>query len=434
MSALQGFADFLDEKVSGPMAKLAEQRHLKALRDGIVSTLPLVIVGSIFLIIAMFPFPESSFFYDWLNQTDVNGIENKVKLLYPYRVTMYIMTLYAAWGLGYSLSKSYGLRETLGANIAVVSFLLTFIPVSLAEGGFAIPTAYLGGGAMFVMIIVSIITVEMYRFLMNIFPYEDKNPDSIGGEFKSSLKNILPVIIPISIIAFITFGIGFEWHTFINVLVEPLVYAADTLPSVLLLVFLITFLWFFGIHGVSVIGSIARPLWITLREANLEAYELGQQLPHIATEEFFQWFIWIGGAGATLALVILLAFFAKSKYGKQLGRASLPSGIFNINEPIIFGAPIVLNPILMIPFILAPMVLATTAWIAVSSGLVTTAFILVPWTLPAPIGAYLSTGGDPMAIVLSFILIVEAMIIYYPFFKLYDKQLLREENGEIASE
>ncbi len=427
MSLLDKVTSFLDEKLSAPMAKLSEQRHLRAVRDGIVSTLPLIIIGAMFLMVAFPPIPDDWGFKIWLGKTGDDGVTNVVKVLYTYRISMYIMGLYAAWGLGYSLALSYDLKGHLGGNIAVIGFLLTLIPGVREAGGFGIPLAQLGGGSMFVMIITSILAIELWRNILRFLPEMSEDDDNLIAVLKNSLINIIPMLVPILVISFITFQIGFEWHTFINELVAPIVSASDTLPGVLFLVFLITFFWSFGIHGVSVVGAVARPAWIVLRDENMAAFEAGLPLPNIATEEFFQWFIWIGGSGATLGLVILLVLRSKSQYGKQLGRACVGPAIFNINEPIIFGAPIILNPILMIPFMLAPMIMATIAWFTISSGLVSTAFITAPWTFPGPIGAFIATGGTLSGAILNISLILVSVLVYYPFFKIYDKQLLEQE-------
>ncbi|MDZ5034974.1 PTS transporter subunit EIIC, partial [Clostridium perfringens] len=143
-----------------------------------------------------------------------------------------------------------------------------------------------------------------------------------------------------------------------------------TLPSVWILAILQDFFWSFGIHGASVVGSIARPIWLILLEQNSAAAAAGTSLPAIAAEPFFQWFLYIGGSGCTIGLILSLTFFGKSTYGKTIGRAALVPGIFNINEPIVFGAPIVLNPTLIIPFITTPLVTGTLAWFATSWGLV----------------------------------------------------------------
>lgn len=418
---LEKFTNFLDTKLSTPMARLAEQRHLRAVRDGIVATLPLIIVGSFFLIIAFPPLPKSWGIYQFLSS-------NATTILLPYRMSMYIMTLYAVFGIGHSLAKSYDLDGLSGGILAELAFLLTIVPVSVEGVGLVIPMGNLGAAGMFVGIIVSLLAVEVYR-LMDKSGFKIKMPDQVPESVARSFENLTPTAVVLIVLGTITYFIGFDWHSFVTKLVTPLVSATDTLPSVLLLVFLITFFWSFGIHGVSIIGSIARPLWLILLDQNAAAAAAGTALPAIAAEPFFQWFIWIGGSGCTIGLALLLAFRAKSSYASKLGKASILPVIFNINEPIIFGTPIVLNPILIIPFILTPMITATIAWFATKLGLVSAVILTAPWTLPGPIGAFLATGGDWRASVLNIILIIVSIICYYPFFKLYDKKLLLEEQA-----
>ena len=293
--------------------------------------------------------------------------------------------------------------------------------------------ANLGGGGMFVGIVTSIIAVEIYR-VTDKSKFKITMPDNVPPAVARSFESLTPTLIVMLLIGSITYYLGFDWHTFVGNLVGPLVQAADSLLSVLLLVFVTTFFWFFGIHGASIVGSLARPLWLQLLEENTTAKAAGEALPRIAAEPFYQWFIWIGGAGATIGLAILLAFRAKSEYGSKLGKAILAPSIFNINEPVIFGVPIVLNPILMIPFIFAPMVLATIAWFATKLGLVSEVVFTAPWTLPGPIGAFMATGGDWRAAVLNIVLILVAILIYYPFFVAYDKNELAKEQGKQIEE
>ncbi len=160
-------------------------------------------------------------------------------------------------------------------------------------------------------------------------------------------------------------------------------------------------------------------------DANVAAQAAGQPVPNIAPEPFFQWFVWIGGSGATIGLVLLM-LVSKSRYLKDIGKACLIPGICNINEPVIFGAPIMLNPLLIIPFILGPVVCGIISYFAMVLNLVAKPVVLAPWTLPAPIGAYLATGGDWRAIILVLINIAIVTVIYFPFFKAYEKKLIKE--------
>lgn len=420
--------NFLETRLAPPMERLAQQRHLQAVRDGIIATLPLIIVGSFFLIIAIPPLPQDWGIYKFLTS-------NASTILLPYRMTMYIMTVYATFGIGYSLAKSYKLDGVTGGILSLIAFLCTITPVTVAAdanvgvSGFVMPMANLGGGGLFVSIVVSILAVEIFRLLAKS-KFKITMPPQVPPAVARSFEALTPTAAVILLMASITYFAGFDWHSAIATVVSPLVSAADSLPSVLLLIFLITGFWSFGIHGVSIIGSLARPLWLQLLETNTTALASGAAPTAIAAEPFFQWFIWIGGSGCTIGLAVLLAFAAKSKYASSLGKTAFLPAVFNINEPIIFGTPIVLNPILIIPFILVPMVCATIAWFATTLNLVDKVVVTAPWTLPGPIGAYLATGGDWRAVVLSIVLIIISIVMYFPFFKMYDKKLVLEEIGE----
>lgn len=444
---MEKFSNFLDQHLASPMARLAEQRHLRAVRDGIIATLPLIIVASMFLVIGFLPnqLPD-----DW-------GIAIRIKehagdILLPHRMSMFIMTLYAVFGIGYSLAKSYDLDGLSGAIISELAYLLTIIPqvgpeaseavanlassnIELAEyiesvpQGWLMPMANLGSAGMFVGIISAIIAVEIYRFFMQK-GFTIKMPPQVPESVARSFESLIPTAVVMLLFATISMWLKIDLHGIIGKLIAPLVSASDTLPSVLVLIFLQLFFWVFGIHGASIVGTVARPLWLMLIDQNAQAFAAGEAIPNIAAEPFYQWFVYIGGSGATIGLAILLLLRSRSTYGKTLGKTCIIPAIFNINEPVIFGAPIVLNPILMIPFITIPMILAVIAWFATKLGLVGQVITVAPWTLPGPIGAFFATG-DFRASILNIVLIILSVILYYPFFKIYDNKLLKQENEEV---
>lgn len=424
---MQEFSKKLDSLLSGPMTKLSEQRHLKAVRDGIIATLPIIIVGSFLLLIASPPFPSSWKITMWLQS-------HAATILIPFRLSMSLMTLYATFAIGSSLAKSYDLDSTSAGIIATLGFMMTFTPVNVLNDanaglvGWSMELANLSGSGMFVGIITSIISVEIYRFSIEK-NLTVKMPKEVPYSVSKSFEALIPTALVILIIGGLTHYIGFDWHSVVSQLVKPIVQAADTLPSVLLIVFLITFFWAFGIHGAAVVGTLARPIWLELYDANAAADAMGSAIPHIAPEPFYQWFVWIGGTG--LAISILFTFFSKSVYGKSIGKTSIIPSLFNINEPIMFGAPIVLNPLMIAPFMISSLLNAIISWYATTLGFVNRVTVIAPWTLPGPIGAFLATK-DIRAIFLSVFLIILSIIIYYPFFKIYDKQLLeKEQQSEI---
>lgn len=421
---------FLEEKLGPAMSVLGSNRYLLAVRDGVIGALPLIIVGSFFLIIAFPPIPQDWEIYKFLSQ-------NAAKILLPYRMTMYIMALYAVFGMGNSLAKSFKLDGLSGAILSVMAFLLTINPVNVLKDanagvtGFVIPMANLGSAGLFVGIISTFIAVNIYRFTQRS-NFKITMPEQVPESVSRSFEALTPTLLVILLFGSITYYFGFNWNAAITTLIKPLVYATDSLPAVMLISLLYGFFWFFGIHGASIVGSIARPLWLTLLEANTTAVAAGvagTQLPSISAEPFYQWFIFIGGAGTTIGLAILLVTVCKSKYAKDLGRIAFFPALFNINEPIIFGAPIVLNVTLAFPFVLTPVVCGVISWFATVLGLVNRVSVNAPWTLPGPIGAYLATGGDFRAIILSIVLILVSILIYYPFVKVWDKQNLSQEQN-----
>ncbi|MBW6409067.1 PTS sugar transporter subunit IIC [Clostridium weizhouense] len=408
------FFDWLEKYLVPPMTKVSEQRHLKAIRDGIVSTIPLIIVGSFFLVIAV---PPNA----WLKEL-VKPYVNQI--MFPYRLSMGIMSVYASFGIAYNLAKSYKLDPLSGGSLGLAAFLLTSIPLNFDPEGWVLPLSNLGGAGMFVAILMSIFAVETLRFCKER-NLTIKMPKEVPISVANSFAALIPatfIIIPIWIIRDM---LNFDIQGNILKIFMPLVTAGNSLPGVLVPVLLITLLWGCGIHGDSVVGTVARPIWLAMLDANAAAQTSGQAIPNIAPEPFFQWFIWIGGSGATIGLVFLM-LFSKSQYLKDVGRVSLIPGICNINEPIIFGAPIMLNPLLVIPFIVGPLITGCISYFAMALNLVAKPVVMAPWTLPAPIGAYLATGGDWRAIVLVLINILIVTVIYFPFFKAYEKKLIQE--------
>lgn len=410
----------LDKYLIPVMTRLAEQRHLRAVRDGIVSTIPLIIVGSFFLIIASPPVEALAALVK----------PYTVQIIVPYRLTMGLMALFASHSIGYHLAKSYKLDGLSGGVLAMAAFLLTSIPLKFGENGreFVLMMEHLGGKSMFVAIIMAIFAVEVLRFAKSkklTITLPEGVPESVARSFEA----LIPAALIIPLIWLIRDIIGFDIHLFVTQLFRPLVMAGNTLGGVLVPIIMIGLLWATGIHGDSVVGSVARPIWLVLLDENIAAAAAGQPIPNIAPEPFFQWFVWIGGSGASLSLVLLM-LFSKIPYLKSIGRVTLLPGICNINEPVVFGVPVMLNPLLFVPFVCGPLIIGTLSYFVMQVGLVTKPFLLVPWTLPAPVGAYLATGGDWRAIILVLVNILIVALLYYPFLKAYERKLIREGTGE----
>ena len=294
------------------------------------------------------------------------------------------------------------------------------------------PQRILPTTGIFTAILVAIYCVEMMRFL-KAHNIGIRLPDQVPPMIKNSFDLLIPVLVvvltlyPLSLLIQSQFGMLIPQA--IMSIFKPLVSAADSLPAILLAVLIGHLLWFAGIHGAAIVSGMLQMFWLTNLGANQTALAASQPLPHIFMEAFWTFFIVIGGSGATMGLVFCY-LRSRSAHLRSIGRLSVVPSIFNINEPVIFGTPIVMNPVFFIPFLLAPMVNAVLAWAAMKFDLIGRVISVVPWTAPAPVGAAWALGWDFRAAILVLVLACVSAIIYFPFFKVYEKQLLQQEAEE----
>lgn len=405
--------DWIQNKVIPPLAKFASQRHLTAVRNGLVITLPAIISGSMFLIVGNIPIEAWTNFlkpYEGMINAAVNA-------------SFGIIALLASVGIGYELSKSYQLNGISGGSLS----LMAFIVIQLSDDYSIDPSGFDSTG-LFTAIITSIVAVEIYHLCIK------KNwvvhlPEGVPPAVSNSFVSLIPAAITLVLFWVIRIPLHFNVNAFIQQIFSPLLFALNTLPGILVYTFLVSLLWCAGIHGDMALQGVADPVFMQFIAANGLAFAKHQPLPYVTAAGFNTLFVNVGGTGATLALVILM-LCSKSKTHKQLGKLSLPSGIFEINEPVIFGFPIIMNPLMMIPFILVPLVLASLTYFVMWIGFVTVPVSLVPWTMPPIIGPLMATGWDIKAGIWSAIEIVIAMVIYFPFFKVTEKQMLEKEKQE----
>ena len=393
--------------------RLAKQPHLGAVRDGVVGALPLILLGSLFLLLVQPPWPGLSRF---LPAPD--------SLRAAYRACAGLVSLYACAACALSLAKRRSSDAAAAVTTALAVLLLTQRPLPLLAGGLGLPLAGLGAAGLFPAFAAAILAVETLAFFQRRrwgIQLSGGAPEAVVRSFAALLPSATCVI---GVWAVVHLG-GVDLAGGIGRLFAPLVSASDALPALLAVVLIDSGLWMIGIHGLSVLAAV-RPLWLAALADNMQAAASGTAPVHLATQEFFVWFVWQGGSGATLALALLL-LFARSKQLKLVGRAGLLPAIFNINEPLLFGTPVVLNGKLAIPFIATPVLLTLTTWAAMRSGLVKLPIAEVVWTLPAPVGAFLSTGGDLRAVALQLFNLALALALWWPFVRRYDRALWAAE-------
>lgn len=420
------------EKYLLPIADvLANQRHFKALRDGFIYAIPLTIMGGLTLIVANPPVGKDvvatnaflRFMVAWRDWASANS--DAISL--PFNMTMGIMALFVAIAIAYNLAREYKMNTLSASIISGATFLVVAAP--LKEGNFSV--TYLDAKGLFTAIIIGFLTVEITRFvkLKNI---TIKMPEGVPPAVSASFDALIPLAINVLFFHFINLIVqsisGMIIPQAILTVLAPALKTLDSPLPIFMLSTLSQVLWFVGIHGASVTGTVRDPIALANIGANAQAYLAGQPLPYIFTYNFWSYYIVLGGSGATLGLT-LLYLRSKSKQLKGIGKVALLPAIFNINEPIIFGTPMVLNPVMFIPFVFVQGINGIVAYYAIKWGLVRADFATVPWTTPAPIGAFLGTL-DWRAVVLVFALLVLDIILYYPFFKVYERQLIEDEGGK----
>ncbi len=423
------------EKIMGSSAeKLGNNKVLIAIRDGFLVSTPLIIVASIFLVIANFPIPG---YVDFLAQFFGQGWPSKMDAIIDS--TFSVLGLLGAVGIGYAYARQLESDPIAGGAVALVCFLIITPKVhsdfvNAANGkafnGFAL--AHLGSAGMFLAMITAIISVKIFVTIKNK-GWVIKMPDGVPPAVTQSFAALIPSAFAMFFffVVYLVFSAtDYQYaHNFIyKILQAPLMGFGQSLIFEPIYQFLSTLFWFFGINGPAVTNTVFNPIHLALTAENLEAFKQGATLPNIFTGPFGDFFGNFGGGGSTLSLVFLMVFFGKSERMKKLGRLAIVPGIFGINEMIIFGLPVVLNPLIVIPFILTPLVNTILATIATLIGLIPyTTGAALPWTTPFFFSGWLSTGSI-VAGLFQIVLIIIGMGIYYPFFKVIDKQYLHEEH------
>jgi len=428
------------EKLLMPLAdKLGKNKLLIAIRDGFLISTPLIIVGSIFILIANFPIPGWSEFW-----AKIFGEGWESYLSTVSRATFDIVSLLTVVGVGFAYAREIGADRIQGAVVALVSFVI-IMPTSIPYVGEDGPSTlsgisfdFVGTKGIFLAMFIGILSVKIFHMVYKR-GWTIKLPKGVPPAVFDSFA----ALIPSAIVMFFFFLIGIIFkltpfesaHNFIyTVLQAPLMGVGNSLGAQIIYTFLNSLFWFFGINGPAVTNSVFSPIFRTLSIENLAAFEAGKTLPHIYTGQFVDFFQTFGGGGSTLSLVILMITICKSQRIKQLGKLSIVPGIFGINEPIIFGLPIVLNPVLIIPFVLVPIMNTILAGIAFETGLFPyTNGVNLPWSTPPIFSGYLVTGSF-VAAIFQVVLIILGCLVYYPFIKILDKQYLKDESSQITED
>lgn len=445
MEEQKGFFGLLDKYLMGPMGKLASYKVVRAITAAGMAAVPFTIVGSMFLVFSILP----QAFSFWPIVADIFAASfDKFTALYMIAnyATMGSLSLYFVLAIAYELTKIYAEEEGLdlaplnGALLGLFAFIMT-VPqiifeegmmsavVSLKEGGvvadgwaMANGVSRFGTTGIFTAIIMGVVSVLLYRICVKnnwVIKMPESVPEGVSRGFTALipsfvvaffviLLNGLLIVLGTDIFQVIAIPFGFVSHL------------TNTWIGLVIIYLLTQALWIVGIHGANIIFAFVNPIAL----ANMALNASGERF--VVAGEFSNMFVIAGGSGATLGLCLWLATRAKSEQLSAIGKASIVPGIFNINEPLIFGLPIIYNPALAIPFMLAPIASMSVYYFSMKLELIKPVIAQVPWPTPVGIGAFLGTA-DWKAIIVAFVCALVAFLIYYPFITVYDKKLLQEE-------
>ena len=419
LGAMESVGVWIEKHLAPYLVKFGNQRHMAAIRSGLIRVIPLIIVGSFPLIFSSMPFKSIAVYIEPYNDA-LNSLNT---------MTMGFMSLFLAISIGAELARAYKLEVTTVSIVTIASFLVVVAPVDLATGTISIGN--LGAKGMFSVFLVSIIVAEVMRFC------RDKNitikmPKQVPENISASFAALIPMTILLVIFWLISVVLKFNLNDVLSSIINPLLAVSDTWYAVFICGLILAALWFVGIHGGSfTVWGVLYPFLVANVAANAEQFAANQPMTHIFTEPFvFNW-VMVGGVGMTLPLVFFY-WNSKSVRLREVARVELAPGLFNINEPIMFGVPVVLNPILLIPFITTTLFGSMYGYILTKIGWISTTFVQTPWSIPPFVGPYLSTGGDWRAVIAQAILLVIVAIIWYPFAKLWEKRCIEEETGVVS--
>lgn len=433
---MEKLTNFLDAKLTPFAVKIGNNRYLKAISSGFIAVMAATIVGSLFTLLTNLPIPAWT---DWLKASGFASI-----LSLPSQATIDLIAVYAVFFIAYSFARDHDIDGGGAGLTALVSFLLitgrtTYYNApseGVAEAAYSI--AYLGAKGLFTAMIVGLLSARIYVAVVRK-GWVIKLPDSVPPNVASSFSSLIPAALIISLflalagVMLLTPYKNFNVFIFTVIQSNLMVFMGNNWFSWVFFEIMKGLLWFFGLHGGNIVGSITNPIYTPLALENLAAFEKGLELPYIFIGSPFVKTFTAGGVGSMFGLAILMVLFAKSKQFKILGKLSLPTTLFFINEPLLFGIPVVLNPLFFIPLLGITAILGTITFLAMSSGIIPAAAGLqIPWTTPPVLHGFMQ-GGYILA-AWEGLMVFASALMWYPFFKVADRKAVLEEGLDQKSQ
>ena len=457
---MDNFLGWMEEHFLPVAAKIGSQKHLVAIRDAFIGIMPITMVGSVAVLLNVFlrDLPGAAGWDGFVEAMQpIIGVNGAV-----WFGSIAILALVFVFSLGYNVSKAYNVNPLAGGVVAFASYLVTLPQatnfthklegigadafdkltslgvegIELLNNADGVPdavgvltgqwgninVAYTGAAALFATLIIGLLSAMIYSKLMEK-KVTIKLPDTVPPAVSNAFAAIIPGVVAVYVLAILgvlsTTYLGASIPDLITQYVQaPLLGLSQSAVSVVITVLFIQLFWFFGLHGSNVLAPILDGIYMIALNENTAAYELAKSakdLPHLWTKTSFDAYTNLGGSGMTLALIIAILVFSKRKDQRTIATLGAPMGVFNINEPITFGMPIVLNPIYAIPWIIIPPIMTIIAYTLTALGVIPPTFILVPWVMPAVVLAYLATGGSILAGLVAVLNLFIAFLIWTPF-------------------
>ncbi|HGK2361920.1 TPA: lactose-specific PTS transporter subunit EIIC [Streptococcus pneumoniae] len=406
--------------------KLSRNIYLRAIKDGFIAGMPVILFSSIFILIAFVP---NSWGFKWSDEV-------VAFLMKPYSYSMGILALLVAGTTAKSLTDSVNRSMEKTNQINYMSTLLAAIVGLLMlaadpiENGLA--TGFLGTKSLLSAFLAAFVTVAIYKVCVKnnvTIRMPDEVPPNISQVFKDVIPFTLSVVSLYALDLLARHFVGASVAESIGKFFAPLFSAADGYLGITIIFGAFAFFWFVGIHGPSIVEPAIAAITYANAEVNLNLLQQGMHADKILTSGTQMFIVTMGGTGATLVVPFMFMWLTKSKRNRAIGRASVVPTFFGVNEPILFGAPLVLNPIFFIPFIFAPIANVWVFKFFIETLGMNSFTANLPWTTPAPLGLVLGTNFQVLSFILAALLIVVDVVIYYPFLKVYDEQILEEERS-----
>lgn len=433
------FTSWMEEKFVPVAAKIGSQKHLVAIRDAFISIMPITMAGSIAVLL-------NAIVRDLPAKFELNGITEAFQWLIGINGnvwwgTLATLSMVFAFAIGYQLSKAYDTNPLAGGLISFASFIIATpqsTVVALEDGTTIgawgnLAVGYLDAKGLFTALIVGFIATIIYAKMMkkNI---TIKLPEQVPPAVSKAFAAIIPGVTAMYATGLITWALdkfaGTSLYALILEYVQmPFLSMSQGLGSVIIITACVSIFWFFGLHGSNVLAPVLDGIYKTALAENTNIYNATQsisELKYIWTRGSFDAYAWMGGAGCTIALIIAIFIFSKREETRAVAKLSAPMGLFNINEPVVFGLPIVLNPVYLIPWVLVPTVLVIIAYVATSIGLVPPVFLEVPWVMPPVLYAWFATGFSFSAALLALFNLAVGIAIWSVFVIIANRVEIKE--------